>query len=537
MEFIKQQTTETIEINSKFPEKTLNAEWMSYDKNVHKVVVPVKTQSGISFEMGEIEEVLVYLNFSKGSYGPFEGKAEDIEQRTVSFAVPEEVRGQTGNVTISIMLKLTNDRQIDLVQFKAVARLSKIDQDTPAIQEFYVPLFEDLVESVTTDFNEDVALAKSKIDQAVKDTIQNVDELQISWEYFVEQNREIIESIDPGGLVLTELIDARKDETGENFGVLKENVNSKLSKKGGKLEPGAELVFPTAENLKFVVMPPGQGLGLIPDSSTPNTARFALMPNINAIDENSTGGLLKLFAVPFKEGDSDYIDMGIYYKNSSAEPGQNGNGAFFINSKSGLEGKYENKNADIIFSFQDGVDKAMRIVYSPTRGVGDRGIVVIGLRKSAYSSFEQVGLEMQKDIFFYPGTGIRFPTDESTATTIFRYNPTSDKVEFIFKGDKICEFSNTGTSISNKINSITSGTNIDVSKGSIFTTTQMISSITNGKEGQQITIVIGDAGGGLTASSDIVLKGGQSFTGKTVRSNITLIRMKTYWLEMARLEL
>lgn len=235
MEFIKQQTTETIEINSKFPEKTLNAEWMSYDKNVHKVVVPVKTQSGIAFEMGEIEEVLVYLNFSKGSYGPFEGKVEDIEQKTVSFAVPEEVRGQTGNVTISIMLKLTNDRQIDLVQFEAVARLSKIDQDTPAIQEFYVPLFEDLVESVTTDLNADVALAKSKINQSVTET-QNVaqveqgkiqeelpklqvefDELQISWEEFVEQNREIIESIDPGGVVLTELIDARKPEDKASF--------------------------------------------------------------------------------------------------------------------------------------------------------------------------------------------------------------------------------------------------------------------------------------------------------------------------------
>jgi len=177
MEFIKQQTTETIEINSKFPEKKLNAEWMSYDKNVHKVVVPVRTQSGINFQMGEIEEVLVYLNFSKGSYGPFEGKVEDLEQKTVSFAVPEEVRGQTGNVTISIMLKLTNDRQIDLVQFKAVARLSKIDQDTPAIQEFYVPLFENLVESVTTDLGADVALAKSKIDQAVTET-QNVAQVE-----------------------------------------------------------------------------------------------------------------------------------------------------------------------------------------------------------------------------------------------------------------------------------------------------------------------------------------------------------------------
>ncbi|WP_312540943.1 hypothetical protein [Enterococcus sp.] len=144
-EYLKQQITEIISINSEFPEKSLRSVWSSYDKNVHKIVVPVTTQSGITFEMSEITNVEVYLSFSKGSYGPFEGKVEDAAQKTVSFAVPEEVRGQTGNVTISIMLKLTNDRQIDLVQFKAVARLSKIDQDTPAIQEFYVPLFEDLV--------------------------------------------------------------------------------------------------------------------------------------------------------------------------------------------------------------------------------------------------------------------------------------------------------------------------------------------------------------------------------------------------------
>lgn len=183
-EYLKQQITEIIAINSEFPEKSLRSVWSSYDKNVHKIVVPVTTQSGVTFEMSEITNVEVYLSFSKGSYGPFEGKVEDAAQKTVSFAVPEEVRGQTGNVTISIMLKLTNDRQIDLVQFKAVARLSKIDQDAPAIQEFYVPLFENLVESVTTDLNADVALAKSKIDQAVTETqdIAQVEQAKIQEE-------------------------------------------------------------------------------------------------------------------------------------------------------------------------------------------------------------------------------------------------------------------------------------------------------------------------------------------------------------------
>lgn len=158
MEFIKQQITESIEINSKFPEKKLNAEWMSYDKNVHKVVVPVKTQSGIAFQMDEVEAVLVYLKYPKGSFGPFEGKVEDEEQRTVSFEVPDEVRGQTGTVNISVMLNLSGGRQVDLVKFTATARLSAVDSEAPAMQEYYLPMYEDLVA--------DIEVQKEKLDAA-----------------------------------------------------------------------------------------------------------------------------------------------------------------------------------------------------------------------------------------------------------------------------------------------------------------------------------------------------------------------------------
>ncbi|WP_240078077.1 SGNH/GDSL hydrolase family protein [Enterococcus gallinarum] len=148
MEFIKQQTTETIEINSKFPEKKLNAEWMSYDKNVHKVVVPIRTQSVIAFQMDEVEKVLVFLKFSKGSFGPFEGKVEDEEQRTVSFEVPDEVRGQTGTVNISVMLNLSGGRQVDLAKFTATARLSAVDSEAPEMQKYYLPMYEDLVADI-----------------------------------------------------------------------------------------------------------------------------------------------------------------------------------------------------------------------------------------------------------------------------------------------------------------------------------------------------------------------------------------------------
>lgn len=52
------------------------------------------------------------------------------------------------------------------------------------------------------------------------------DEGKVSWEEFVDQNREILESIDPGGTILTELIDARKPLEGASFSNLSERLNN-----------------------------------------------------------------------------------------------------------------------------------------------------------------------------------------------------------------------------------------------------------------------------------------------------------------------
>lgn len=50
---------------------------------------------------------------------------------------------------------------------------------------------------------------------------------KISWEEFVEQNREILESVDPGGVILTELIDARDSADGVTHPNLKARLDNK----------------------------------------------------------------------------------------------------------------------------------------------------------------------------------------------------------------------------------------------------------------------------------------------------------------------
>lgn len=67
------------------------------------------------------------------------------------------------------------------------------------------------------------------------------------WEAFVEQNREIIESVDPGGELLSELISARKGIDGYYFGTIGERMdyleNQKYSEDIGYVDVSQTLIF------------------------------------------------------------------------------------------------------------------------------------------------------------------------------------------------------------------------------------------------------------------------------------------------------
>ena len=67
---------------------------------------------------------------------------------------------------------------------------------------------------------------------------------KISWEEFIEQNRDVLESIDPGGTLLAEIIDARRPSEETPFPKLKERldasdveVNAKASKNALAVNP------------------------------------------------------------------------------------------------------------------------------------------------------------------------------------------------------------------------------------------------------------------------------------------------------------
>ncbi|WP_373836121.1 BppU family phage baseplate upper protein [Jeotgalibaca arthritidis] len=103
----------------------------------------------------------------------------------------------------------------------------------------------------TRDFNYNVI--KSAFSEGVKETkkdgstyIWTIEDMlrlfkeyiatgKIEWEEFVEQNREVLESVDPGGKLIGELIDARRPFGGEAYATLGERLDSEKAEVSTKL--------------------------------------------------------------------------------------------------------------------------------------------------------------------------------------------------------------------------------------------------------------------------------------------------------------
>lgn len=62
------------------------------------------------------------------------------------------------------------------------------------------------------------------------------------WEEFVEQNKEVLESVDPGGTIIAELINSRKDSEGNYHPSLKERIDSDVGIKSEFRDWDADLV-------------------------------------------------------------------------------------------------------------------------------------------------------------------------------------------------------------------------------------------------------------------------------------------------------
>lgn len=88
----------------------------------------------------------------------------------------------------------------------------------------------DVIKSVYSDGLKEVKKDGSTYVWTIEDMVRLFKEYiatgKTDWEEFVEQNREILESVDPGGIVLRELLDARKPFGSEAYATLGERLDS-----------------------------------------------------------------------------------------------------------------------------------------------------------------------------------------------------------------------------------------------------------------------------------------------------------------------
>lgn len=115
---------------------------MSYDKNVHKLIIPT------DLTQAEISDIIVLITFRYHD-NVLQISGELVEDK-IEIILPNEIRSLSGEFYIEIDINLTDNRQITFARYRANVVKSDIDSvDLEDAQEFYFELFDDFVQKVS----------------------------------------------------------------------------------------------------------------------------------------------------------------------------------------------------------------------------------------------------------------------------------------------------------------------------------------------------------------------------------------------------
>lgn len=120
-----------------------------------------------------------------------------------------------------------------LGKHKAYFAFRKLNEDHTFTEQFTTRDFEyQVIKSVFSDGVQEVQTDGSTYVWTFEDLLRMFNEYiesgKSDWEEFVEQNKEILESVDPGGKVLKELIDSRTDADNNTFPSVPERLNTQF---------------------------------------------------------------------------------------------------------------------------------------------------------------------------------------------------------------------------------------------------------------------------------------------------------------------
>lgn len=263
--------------------------------------------------------------------------------------------------------------------------------------------------------------------------------------------------------------------------------------------------------------------GIISDESkfTGEGTRVYLMPP-STVTTGLTSGF-KIFADTYQNDSINYRDTGLYHSlDQAGDLGYHGNGVFYINSK--VNGTFT-ENHDIAVTFQDGPAQAIKWTFID--GANPRGISVIGkVNSTTASAATDVNLEMAGNIGFdNAASGIKWWGVSGGFSASMQIDVTNgrDEVVFTVGGNEAArlskdglnqgllletrvvgrQFSNTSQSTPNA-----AGWNsMELSYGSATTLTD----ITDGKDGQVVTLIATNGNATVANNANISLVSGANY--------------------------
>lgn len=147
----------------------------SYAKNSNALEFHFKDQQGRPVDLLGTKVRLLLIVRENGEDKEFKTLDEEIVTESslngiVRYIIPDRLMGYQGIVDGWIYLDFPDGSKTDEVHFRFTMERSKIDQEAPLIRDFYVPLFEEIVDSIKAELSSDAGKAKNDISQMVIDT-------------------------------------------------------------------------------------------------------------------------------------------------------------------------------------------------------------------------------------------------------------------------------------------------------------------------------------------------------------------------------
>ncbi|EME3495650.1 BppU family phage baseplate upper protein [Enterococcus faecium] len=187
----------------------------SYDKSAGVLQFQIKNQDGSPTDLIDATVRLfmyIYQGEEKKEFPIFDNQiiTESYMQGIVKYPIPDMLLSYEGKVDANVYIDFPDGSHTDNLAFTFNIEKSIIDGDVQLNGEYYFKDFQQLLDGVKQEATDAVNEVLEHANQKITEYDQYIASGKSDWEDFVNQNREIIESVDPGGLVLTELIDSRK---------------------------------------------------------------------------------------------------------------------------------------------------------------------------------------------------------------------------------------------------------------------------------------------------------------------------------------